>query len=143
VRSAVIRWVLAPAVFLPVAGCAVGPNFVPPEAPIAEKFRFANNHSVKSTYKEYPDWWKSFHDPILNRLIHTAFNQNLTLLAAGTRVLQARDLGDCHRPGIPTTAARFRVADLQSEQRRHALGGAERDPCIFLDRFGWHRGRCN
>jgi NodT family efflux transporter outer membrane factor (OMF) lipoprotein len=90
VRSAVIRWVFAPAVILPIAGCAVGPNFVPPEAPIAEKFRFANNRSVKSTYKEYPDWWKSFHDPILDRLIHTAYNQNLTLLAAGTRVLQAR-----------------------------------------------------
>jgi NodT family efflux transporter outer membrane factor (OMF) lipoprotein len=81
---------LVAAIFLPAAGCAVGPNFVSPEPPIAEKFREANNRSVKSTYEEYRDWWKSFHDPILNRLVQTAYNQNLTLLSAGTRVLQAR-----------------------------------------------------
>jgi len=33
-----------------------------------------------------------FHDPTLNRLIQIAYNQNLTLLSAGTRVLQARAL---------------------------------------------------
>ena len=85
-----LRLILVAAIFLPAAGCAVGPNFVSPEAPIADKFREANNRSVKSTYEDYRDWWKSFHDPILNRLIQTAYNQNLTLLSAGTRVLQAR-----------------------------------------------------
>ena len=85
-----LRLILVAAIFLPAAGCAVGPNFVSPEPPIAEKFREANNRSVKSTYEEYRDWWKSFHDPILNRLVQTAYNQNLTLLSAGTRVLQAR-----------------------------------------------------
>jgi len=90
VRGAVARWTLAAALFLPIAGCAVGPNFVSPEAPITDKFRGANNRSVKSTYEDYRDWWKGFHDPILNRLIQTAYNQNLTLLSAGTRVLQAR-----------------------------------------------------
>jgi NodT family efflux transporter outer membrane factor (OMF) lipoprotein len=45
---------------------------------------------VKSTDRDYRDWWKSFHDPALNQLIHIAYNQNLTLLSAGTRVLQAR-----------------------------------------------------
>ena len=90
-RSAVrLRLILVAAIFLPAAGCAVGPNFVSPEAPISDKFREANNHSVKSTNEDYRDWWKSFHDPILNRLIQTAYNQNLTLLSAGTRVLQAR-----------------------------------------------------
>lgn len=90
-RSAVrLRLILVAAIFLPTAGCAVGPNFVSPEAPISDKFREANNHSVKSTNEDYRDWWKSFHDPILNRLIQTAYNQNLTLLSAGTRVLQAR-----------------------------------------------------
>ena len=85
-----LRLILVAVIFLPAAGCAIGPNFVSPEAPIADKFREANSRSVKSTYEDYRDWWKSFHDPILNQLIQTAYNQNLTLLSAGTRVLQAR-----------------------------------------------------
>ena len=90
VRGVAVRWAIAAALFLPIAGCAVGPNFVSPEAPITDRFRDANNRSVKSTHQDYRDWWKGFHDPILNRLIQTAYNQNLTLLSAGTRVLQAR-----------------------------------------------------
>ena len=85
-----LRLILVAVIFLPAAGCAIGPNFVSPEAPIADKFREANSRSVKSTYEDYRDWWKSFHDPILNQLIQMAYNQNLTLLSAGTRVLQAR-----------------------------------------------------
>ena len=54
------------------------------------EFIGANNRSVKSTGRDYSDWWKSFHDPTLNQLIHIAYDQNLTPLSAGTRVLQAR-----------------------------------------------------
>jgi NodT family efflux transporter outer membrane factor (OMF) lipoprotein len=75
---------------LPLAACAVGPDFVPPAAPLADKFIGANNRSVKSASRDYRDWWRAFHDPTLNRLIDIAYNQNLTLLSAGTRVLQAR-----------------------------------------------------
>jgi hypothetical protein len=39
--------------------------------------------------QDYPDWWRGFHDPDLNQLTQIAFDQNLTLLSAGTRVLQA------------------------------------------------------
>lgn len=92
VRCVVARYTLATALFLPIAGCAVGPNFVSPEVQITAKYRDANNRSVKSTYEDYRDWWKGFHDPVLNQLIHVAYNQNLTLLSAGTRVLQARAL---------------------------------------------------
>jgi len=73
-----------------LAACAVGPDFSPQPAPIADKYIGTNNRSIKSGDKEYSDWWKSFHDPVLNRLIEDAYNQNLTLLAAGTKVLQAR-----------------------------------------------------
>ena len=84
------RWAVLAGLALPMAACAVGPDFVPQPAPIAYEFIGANNRSVKSTDRDYRDWWKSFHDPTLNQLIHIAYNQNLTLLSAGTRVLQAR-----------------------------------------------------
>ena len=75
---------------LPLAGCAVGPDFVPPDAPLTNQFIGANERSIKTDHQDYRDWWQAFHDPTLNRLVQIAYNQNLTLLSAGTRVLQAR-----------------------------------------------------
>ena len=68
----------------------VGPDFSSPSAPVAEKWLEAGNASVDTRNQEYRDWWKVFHDPVLNRLIEIAYNQNLTLVSAGTQVLEAR-----------------------------------------------------
>ena len=78
------------ALVLPLIGCAVGPDFVPPAAPIADKFLDAKSGSIKSPHQDYREWWKTFRDPTLNELVQIAYDQNLTLLSAGTRVLQAR-----------------------------------------------------
>jgi len=72
------------------SGCLVGPDFSTPSAPVAEKWLEANNPSVDTRNQEYRDWWTVFHDPVLNRLVEIAYNQNLTLVSAGTRVLEAR-----------------------------------------------------
>jgi NodT family efflux transporter outer membrane factor (OMF) lipoprotein len=79
-------------VILPLccAGCLVGPDFSSPSAPVAERWLESHNPSVDTRNQEYRDWWTVFHDPVLNRLIEVAYNQNLTLVDAGTRVLQAR-----------------------------------------------------
>jgi NodT family efflux transporter outer membrane factor (OMF) lipoprotein len=71
-------------------GCLVGPDFSKPTAPVAGKWLEADNPSVETRKQEYRDWWTVFHDPVLNRLIELAYNQNLTLVDAGTRVLEAR-----------------------------------------------------
>jgi NodT family efflux transporter outer membrane factor (OMF) lipoprotein len=85
-----IRWILAGALLLPIAACTIGPNFTAPVAPLADKFRGADNRPVETSAFEYSNWWEGFRDPTLNKLIQIAYNQNLTLLSAGTRVLQAR-----------------------------------------------------
>jgi NodT family efflux transporter outer membrane factor (OMF) lipoprotein len=72
------------------AGCLLGPDFSSPSAPVAEKWLEADNPSVDTRNQEYRDWWTVFHDPVLNRLTEIAYNQNLTLVSAGTRVLEAR-----------------------------------------------------
>jgi NodT family efflux transporter outer membrane factor (OMF) lipoprotein len=84
------RIVLGTALLLQCAACLVGPDFSSPSAPIAEKWLEAGNPSVDTRNQEYRDWWTVFHDPVLNRLIETAYNQNLSLVSAGTRVLEAR-----------------------------------------------------
>jgi NodT family efflux transporter outer membrane factor (OMF) lipoprotein len=85
-----IHWIFVAALFLPVTACTIGPNFTAPVAPLADKFRGAGSHSVQSGPLEYQNWWEGFRDPTLNRLIQIAYDHNLTLLSAGTRVLQAR-----------------------------------------------------
>jgi NodT family efflux transporter outer membrane factor (OMF) lipoprotein len=86
------RFGRAAALALPLAagGCMVGPNYRSPPVSVAAKFLEAGNPSVETRREEYRDWWNVFHDPVLDRLIRVAYNQNLSLLAAGTRVLQAR-----------------------------------------------------
>ena len=90
VRREAVRRAISAALVLPLAACAVGPDFIPPAAPITDKFLAANSRSIKSGHQDYRDWWRAFRDPTLNQLVQIAYNQNLTLLSAGTRVLQAR-----------------------------------------------------
>ncbi len=75
---------------LAAAGCAVGPDFNAPPTSVAENWLEAKDHSVRTDKQDYLNWWKAFRDPTLERLIEIAYEQNLTLLSAGTRVLQAR-----------------------------------------------------
>jgi NodT family efflux transporter outer membrane factor (OMF) lipoprotein len=78
------------ALLLSCGGCLVGPDFSSPSAPVAEKWLEADEPSVDTRNQEYRDWWSVFHDPVLNKLIEIAYNQNLTLVSAGTQVLEAR-----------------------------------------------------
>jgi hypothetical protein len=71
-------------------GCLLGPDFKTPLARVADKWFEQNNKSVDSSASEHRDWWAVFNDPRLTRLIQLAYQQNLTLRAAGVRVLEAR-----------------------------------------------------
>jgi NodT family efflux transporter outer membrane factor (OMF) lipoprotein len=84
------RLLLGLVLVLPCGGCLVGPDFSRPAAPVADKWLEASNSSVDTRNQEYRDWWSVFNDPALNRLIEIAYDQNLTLVSAGTRVLEAR-----------------------------------------------------
>src|ERR1700730_4603615 len=78
------------ALLVTVTGCAVGPDFAPPSAPVASNWLEWRNKSLRTGPEEYREWRRVFHDPILDRLIDIAYSQNLSLLSAGTKVLQAR-----------------------------------------------------
>jgi NodT family efflux transporter outer membrane factor (OMF) lipoprotein len=69
-------------------GFKVGPNYSKPTAPVAEEWIEAKNPNVQNRHLQ--DWWRVFNDPTLDSLIDKAYEQNLNLRAAGTRVLQAR-----------------------------------------------------
>src|SRR5690349_21839242 len=71
------------------SGCMVGPDYQAPSVATAQNYLEANQASVDTKRQEYEAWWRVFKDPVLDRLVEAAYNQNLTLVAAGTRVLQA------------------------------------------------------
>jgi NodT family efflux transporter outer membrane factor (OMF) lipoprotein len=73
-----------------VYGCtSVGPDFVEPEAELPEQWSQAGA-GMTATPTELVEWWTVFGDPVLDRLILTAYEQNYSLEVAGLRVLEAR-----------------------------------------------------
>jgi len=78
-------------ILLLLAGCTkVGPDFIKPDAPIADKWTEVGELQLDATQVDHADWWKSFNDPVLDRLVNDAYSQNLTLQIAGLRILEAR-----------------------------------------------------
>jgi NodT family efflux transporter outer membrane factor (OMF) lipoprotein len=90
------RLMLVVLLLLQCGGCLVGPDFSEPPAPVASKWLESNDPSVISAplvstgQRADWDWWTVYHDPVLDRLIRVAYEQNLSLVSAGTRVLEAR-----------------------------------------------------
>lgn len=71
-------------------GFKVGPNFQEPPAAVTAMWIDAADSRVVPSPAEAGAWWNAFHDPALNALVATAYQQNLDLKTVGTRVLQAQ-----------------------------------------------------
>jgi NodT family efflux transporter outer membrane factor (OMF) lipoprotein len=73
------------------SGCSmVGPDYVKPTAPEAEKWLESEEPKFKTEEADFSDWWTVFDDPVLNNLVESAYQQNLTLQIAGLRIYEAR-----------------------------------------------------
>jgi NodT family efflux transporter outer membrane factor (OMF) lipoprotein len=71
-------------------GFKVGPDYCPPNAPVAEHWIDQADIHVSDDPNTICHWWTVFNDPKLNELVYCASRQNLTLREAGCRILQAR-----------------------------------------------------
>ncbi len=80
-----------PLLLLCTAGCMAGPNFSLPPAPTAPTWIEGNDPNVQMDQPALgARWWEILGDPALNRLVQMAYAQNLSLRAAGLRVLEAQ-----------------------------------------------------
>jgi NodT family efflux transporter outer membrane factor (OMF) lipoprotein len=68
----------------------VGPDYVKPESAVEPKWINQSAPEISQRKTELSTWWKVFNDPVLDRLIAEARQQNLSLQVAGTRILEAR-----------------------------------------------------
>lgn len=74
-----------------LTGCTVvGPDFKRPNADVSDHWLDAEDTRLRASPADYREWWKGFHDPVLEELIQTAYRQNLSLHAAGVRIFEAR-----------------------------------------------------
>jgi NodT family efflux transporter outer membrane factor (OMF) lipoprotein len=74
-----------------LTGCtAVGPDFETPTANVADTWLEAHDPRVDTSSTAYESWWEYFNDPVLNKLIASAYADNLSLQTAGLRILEAR-----------------------------------------------------
>jgi len=102
---------------LATTGCTnVGPDFQKPDADINPQWDQYESQLVQATTPESTEWWQAFNDPVLDDLVDKAYAQNLTLEAAGLRVLEAR--------------AQLGVAVGSIYPQQQAAGGA----AIYTDR---------
>jgi NodT family efflux transporter outer membrane factor (OMF) lipoprotein len=71
-------------------GFKVGPNYHRPEAPVAKDWIDGADVRLRKETPDLSHWWTILKDPVLDRLIDSAYQQNLTLRQAGFRILEAR-----------------------------------------------------
>jgi outer membrane protein TolC len=90
------RAVASAVLFLGLAGCTVGPDFVAPKPPDIRSWNDPSargtspNARVSPASNPDPEWWGRFDDPILTRLEDQAIAGNLDLQEAVLRVVAAR-----------------------------------------------------
>ena len=90
--SSVRALVLITGLFLLTTGCTVvGPEYKKPTADVADAWQEIETPTLDAAPPVDPEWWKSaFEDPVLDQLVETAMEQNLSLRSAALRVLQSR-----------------------------------------------------
>jgi NodT family efflux transporter outer membrane factor (OMF) lipoprotein len=72
------------------SACLVGPNYATPKSDVAPAWLPSPAASSQPLNAADAYWWKVFHDPVLDGLVESAYQNNLTLQIAGVRVLEAR-----------------------------------------------------
>ncbi|MEJ2170077.1 MAG: efflux transporter outer membrane subunit [Desulfobacterales bacterium] len=146
-------------------GCAVGPNFQPPEAPDTQTYTSRALPSETATAsvaggtaqrfkmgEKIPDqWWKLFHSEALDRLIRRALVDNPTTVAAQAALRQARELlraqyGATWFPGVDANLSAGRQRSAGASFGQGSGGGstfelynASVNVSYLLDIFGGAR----
>ena len=85
----VLGAITAAVLVMALGGCMVGPDYKRPPAEVNDSW-LESSPTISDEPAEIREWWTSFNDPVMTALVNKAYEQNLTLRAAGLRVIQAR-----------------------------------------------------
>ena len=109
---------------LALAGCTVGPDFHPPEVKspaVWVNTDQPNDTAVTSHLVPNPvitvDWWTTFGDPELTKLVRDAAAQNLTVLQAEARIRASQaGVGVATSALVPSVSATASDTDSSAHQ---------------------------
>jgi multidrug efflux system outer membrane protein len=85
-------WLLAVGFMVFLAGCAVGPNYKPPQTSVANSFANAPTNVSNADETMLATWWKGFNDAKLDNLVERAITNNHDVRIATANLKEARAL---------------------------------------------------
>ncbi|MEQ9724188.1 efflux transporter outer membrane subunit [Pseudomonas sp. WHRI 8822A] len=119
------------------AGCAVGPDYHRPDAPLADHYlgQAAVERRAAVAPASFARWWAGFGDAQLSALVDKALAQNLDIAQARARVLQARaGLGAANAALLPSATVNGQAA--RAYQSVETPLGRVLDAAPGYDRYG-------
>jgi len=133
---------------LSLGACAVGPDYQRPAVDLGDGW--ATEVADDGAALDLDEWWRSFGDAELDRLVARALEQNLDVREAAARIGEARALRDAAAGGqYPAADARAAVTRRRQSENGplpiERIPGIERDQTIYdpgfdavweLDLFG-------
>ena len=84
------KFCLATALFILLAACSVGPDYQRPKMDLPSSHTATPAGATLATSSG--NWWTTFNDPVLNRVMDEALKNNFDLAAAAARVSEAQAL---------------------------------------------------
>ncbi len=111
--AAMARGLISLAVATLLASCAVGPDYQRPETDLPKDF------GVVQAQGQAPErWWVLFQDPVLEKLVDEALEQNRDLRAAAARIEQARGQFMVDRAALtPDAGVEFDASRTRNSER--------------------------
>lgn len=108
-------------------GCtSVGPDYQTPSASVQTSWQESGDARVKSDAEELREWWRVLADPVLDRLIDRALEQNLTLQQAALRIVEARAIRQIAKgqqfPQLQELRGDFRRTEVSENAPNAAFG---------------------
>lgn len=89
-----------PVVATVLSGCAVGPNYVRPDIKAPNSWEAVEKDGKKAVSWPQAEWWRSFSDAELERLVDTVLKNNYDIKSAISRIDQARALAKVAGSGL-------------------------------------------
>jgi len=113
-------------------GCAVGPNYVPPEVEVPDAWAHAVETEMASPDSTLERWWTAFDDTMLTSLIDRSALNNKNLQVAVSRISEARALRRVQKadffPQIQGQGSFSRQQQSANGPLGQLLGGGEEPP---------------
>jgi NodT family efflux transporter outer membrane factor (OMF) lipoprotein len=123
-------WLLAAALAF-AAGCAVGPDYERPAAPVPTAFKEARGWKAAAPSDAAPrgPWWAIFGDPVLNDLEGRVATSNFSLRQSAENYEEARQMARADRATLlPTISAVGSAGRAKSPVNGAAASGANPPP---------------